>query len=114
MPRVDYNWLRQRLSIQDILERMHWHSSEQRGHQHRGPCPLCGDTSNGSASSRRCFSVNFARHIFRCFRCQRHGNALDLWAFHQQLPLHQAAHDLLQILTQPSSNHETTRHKPPT
>ena len=113
MPSVDYNWLRQRLSIQDILERMHWHSSEQRGHQHRGPCPLCEQTSNGGPSSRRCFSVNFARNIFRCFHCHRQGNALDLWACHQQLTLHEAATQLLQILNQPSSNHETTHGRPP-
>jgi DNA primase len=113
MPNIDYNWLRRRLRIQDILEWMHWHSSEQRGHQHRGPCPLCGQTSDGSRSSQRCFSVNFARNIFRCFHCHRQGNALDLWAFHQQLPLHQAANQLLQILSQPSSNPKTKHRKPP-
>ena len=112
MPSVDYHWLRQHLNIQDILQRMHWHASEQRGDQRRVPCPFCGYTSPGSPSSWRCFSVHFARNIFHCFHCHRRGNALDLWADYQQLPLHEAAHHLLQILNQPSSNHETTDHKP--
>ena len=113
MPSVDYHWLRQHLSIQDLLRRLQWTSWERRGDQHRGPCPFCAPTSNGGPSSRRCFSVNFARNIFRCFHCQRQGNALDLWACHQQLTVHEAASQLLQILDPPSRNHETTRGQPP-
>ena len=113
MPSIDYHWLRQRLSIQDILHWLHWHSTERRGPQHRGPCPLCGTTPPSSPSARRCFSVNFARNLFHCFRCHRHGNALDLWAYHQQLPLHEAAHQLQQALNHLSRNHQTDSQQPP-
>ena len=113
MPSIDYHWLRQRLSIQDILHRMDWQAREQRGPQHRGPCPLCGQMSHSNPSSRRCFSVNFARNHFRCFACHRQGNALDLWAYHQQLPLHEAATRLVQILSPQSGNCETASHQPP-
>lgn len=114
MPSVDYHWLRRHLSIAALLERLHWRSAERRGDQHRGPCPLCGPALPGGPSSRRCFSVNFARNIFRCFHCHRQGNALDLWAYHQQLPLHAAAQQLLPLLESPSSNRETTHRPPPT
>lgn len=112
MPSIDYHELRGRLRIQDVLQWMGWQSSEQRGDQHRGPCPLCGSTSHPSRSSRRCFSANFARQLFRCFHCHRGGNALDLWAYHQQLPLHAAAAQLLQLLNTPSSNHANAPGQP--
>jgi hypothetical protein len=113
MPSVDYLWLRRHLSIQDLLRRMHWTSVERRGDQHRGPCPFCAPTSQGGPSWRRCFSVNFARNIFRCFHCQRQGNTLDLWACHQQLPLHEAASQLLRMLDPQPSNRETPPGQPP-
>jgi DNA primase len=112
MPSIDYHELRGRLKIQDVLQWMHWHSSEQRGDQRRGPCPLCGSTSHPSRSSKRCFSVNFDRNIFHCFHCHRGGNALDLWASHQQLSLHAAAAQLLQLLNPTSSNCENSPAQP--
>ena len=42
----------------------------------------------------RCFSANLNDHTFRCFKCQRSGNALDLWATAQGLPPYDAALDL--------------------
>ena len=62
--------------------------------QQRGPCPLHGSTSGTS----RCFSANLDEHIFHCFKCGRSGNALDLWAQANHLPIYDAAIDLCERL----------------
>ena len=63
--------------------------------QQRGACPLHGSTT-GTA---RCFSVNTNAHTFHCFKCNRSGNALDLWANANRLSIYDAAIDLCQRLS---------------
>ena len=77
--------------------------------QQRGACPLPGCTA-GAAS---CFSVNTNAHTFHCFRCNRSGNALDLWAAANRLSIYDAALDFCQrlniplpILAPPTANRE--------
>jgi DNA primase len=65
--------------------------------QQCGPCPLHGSTSGTS----RCFSVNLAKQTFHCFKCNRSGNALDLWAAANRLTPYDAALDLCQRLALP-------------
>jgi DNA primase len=65
--------------------------------QQRGACPLHSSTQ-GTA---RCFSVNTNAHTFHCFKCNRSGNALDLWAIANRLSVYDAAIDLCQRLNIP-------------
>lgn len=92
---VDYQYLRQQLSITAVLELLHYPPLIGTGAQQRGPCPLHNDQRRRST-----FSVNLEQGIFQCFarHCAAHGNALDLWAKATGLPIHQAALDLARKL----------------
>lgn len=84
--KLDYAAIRQRVSIREVLELIDFHPSHIRQNQWRGRCPLyrCESNTCGPGAMQdalqACFSVHLTRHIFRCFRCNRTGNALDLWA----------------------------------
>jgi transposase len=91
-PPVDYPFLREQLSIDQILRHFGLRDHMQ-GHngQVRGPCPI---HAAHSASSRT-FSVNLTKNVFQCFdsACQAQGNALDLWRTLRHLSLYEAALD---------------------
>ena len=89
---VDYRFLRQQLSIADVLRLLHYPQTLiGTGTQVRGPCPLHKDQRRKST-----FSVNLEKGIFQCFarECGAHGNALDLWAKANSQTIHEAALDL--------------------
>jgi transposase len=89
---VDYRYLRQQLSIADVLKLLHYPQPLMgTGAQVRGPCPLHDDQRRRST-----FSVNLEKGIFQCFarECAAHGNALDLWAKVTGQSIHQAALEL--------------------
>ena len=94
MPAIDYAAIRRRIAIRRVLELIAYQPTSMRGDQWRGPCPLDYHASAGDRD--RCFSVNLARNIFRCFRCQSSGNQLDLWAASTRQPLYSASIDLCQ------------------
>ena len=89
---IDYNELRRRVTIAQVLELAGWKPlrREVGRTQLRGACPV-----HGSQDTRgRVFSVNSARNIFRCFKCGAGGNQLDLWFTLSSLPPYEAAIDL--------------------
>jgi transposase len=88
---VDYQYLRQQLSITAVLGLLNYSQPRIGTVQQRGPCPLHHDKRRRST-----FSVNLEQGLFQCFarHCAARGNALDLWAKATGLPLHQAALDL--------------------
>jgi len=94
MPGVDFPWLRQRITMPDVLQLLQFETTFRRGDQWRGPCPVHGSRSPGSRS----FSVNVRLGRYRCFRCGSHGNALELWAAVHHLSVYAAAVDLCQQL----------------
>lgn len=96
-PAVDFAAVRAAVTIVQVLALLGFRPHTDRAGQQRGPCPLHG-TNGGTA---RCFSVNTHTHCFHCFKCNRSGNALDLWAQAQRLPIHAAAVDLCQRLNIP-------------
>ena len=96
---LDYAAIRQRIPIRCVLLLFAYEPTHRRGHQWRGPCPLPGCPPSADTSNRRCFSVNVQRHLFRCFRCGRSGNQLDLWARATGLSLYPATLDLCQRLS---------------
>ena len=85
---IDYAAIRSRIPMVQILAMISFRPTYQRGDQWRGLCPVC------HGSNDRCFSVNVQRNIFRCFRCQRSGNQLDLWSAITGLALYDATLDL--------------------
>lgn len=114
MPGIDYRRLKSKLRIAELLARMGWRPSAGHGEQLRGPCPFCGGRAeHREASSRRSvsrheFSVHTARHLFHCFRCRRSGNALDLWALHRGLPIHEAALELVDDMHDSDAHNQAT------
>ena len=91
---IDFAQLNAQLNIHDVLKLLGFEPRTVSGSQLRGACPFHG-TRGGTA---RCFSANTAKNVFHCFKCGRHGNALDLWSTAQGLTPYDAALDLSQRL----------------
>jgi len=91
---IDYRELRSRIGIRQVLDLIGWHAATVHAVQLRGPCPL----HRSSNTKSRTFSVNVDRDIFRCFKCSRAGNQLDLYAALTDLPLYDAATELCEQL----------------
>ena len=87
---IDYRRLRELIPVARVLEVAAWTPTRGRGRQVRGVCPLHEPKSARSAD----FSVNLARHIWKCFQCGKGGNQIDLWSALTQLPIYEAALDL--------------------
>jgi transposase InsO family protein len=94
-PALDFAAIRATVTIAAVLQLLG--CSVGTRSQHRGPCPLHGSTSGTS----RCFSANFDKNVFHCFKCGNSGNALDLWARAKNLSLYDAAVDLCERLNLP-------------
>jgi transposase InsO family protein len=88
-PAIDFDAVKAAVTIAAVLQLLGC-SLRGRGDQKRGPCPLHGSTSGTS----RCFSAHLDRNAFHCFKCGRHGNALDLWAAATRQTPYDAAVDL--------------------
>jgi transposase InsO family protein len=93
-PAIDFQALRATITIAEVLALLGFSPRSDHAGQQRGPCPLHGSTQ-GTA---RCFSVNTHSHTFHCFKCNRSGNALDLWTAANSLSIYDAALDLCQRL----------------
>ena len=94
MPGVDFNRLRAEITMEEVLNLLHFEPARRAGEQWSGRCPLHGSTSNRRLS----FSVNVAIARYRCHQCDSQGNQLDLWAAATKLSLHSAAIDLCHAL----------------
>jgi transposase len=89
-PRVDYAFLREQITMEQVLAHLGLLSQLRGGgQQRRGACPL----HSHAGAADRTFSVNLTKNIFRCFHaeCGARGNALDLWGAVHRLPLYDAA-----------------------
>jgi hypothetical protein len=96
-PAIDFVAVRAAITIAQVLTLLGFLPRSDHAGQQRGPCPLHGST----AGTARCFSVNTNAHTFHCFKCNRSGNALELWAAGQRLSIYDAAIDLCQRLNIP-------------
>jgi putative transposase len=105
-PSIDFDAVRAAISMAAVLQLLGC-SIQARGSQHRGPCPLHGSTSGTS----RCFSAHLDQHIFHCFKCNRSGNALDLWAQATNQTPYDAALDLCDRLHIPVPMQLPTRNR---
>jgi hypothetical protein len=52
----------------------------------------------GSSGVDRNFLANTQRNIYRCFKCNQSGNAIDLWSHYRRLPIYEAAQELEALL----------------
>jgi transposase len=89
-PQVDFAFLRQQVSMTQVLEHLGLLGNLRgRGLQRRGPCPI----HRPANAADRTFSVHLGKNAFQCFHadCTAHGNVLDLWAAVHHLPLYEAA-----------------------
>jgi len=89
-PRVDFAWLRQQVTMEQVLQHLGvLDGLRGRGQQRRGPCPIHSQPQD----SERTFSAHLGKNVFQCFHadCAAQGNVLDLWAAVQRLPLYEAA-----------------------
>ena len=89
-PAIDFAAVNAAITLAAVLQLLGFQANSKQGAQQRGPCPLHGSTSGTS----RCFSANLDEQNFHCFKCGRSGNALDLWAQANRLPIYEAAIDL--------------------
>ena len=76
MPGVDFEVLRKRISMADVLRLLEFQACSRRGDQLRGPCQVHGSSNPQSRS----FSANLRLGRYHCFRCGSPGNALELWS----------------------------------
>jgi hypothetical protein len=92
-PKVDFAFVRQQVSMEQVLDRLGI-GNRLRGHgqQRRGPCPI----HSGGTDTAPTFSVHLGKNVFQCFQaaCGAHGNVLDLWAAVRRQSLYEAARDL--------------------
>jgi putative transposase len=93
-PPIDFAAVRAAISLAAVLQLLGFKANSIKGAQQRGPCPLHGSTSGTSRS----FSANLSLNAFRCFKCHRQGNALDLWAQATNQTPYDAAVDLCERL----------------
>jgi len=93
-PAIDFAAVRDAITIAQVLALLGFVPRFDHAGQQRGACPLHGSTPGAA----RCFSVNTNAHLFHCFKCNRSGNALDLWSIANRLSIYDAAIDLCQRL----------------
>jgi DNA primase len=94
MPGVNFQMLRERIAMREVLRLLPFQARVQRGDQGRGPCPVHGSRNRQSRS----FSVNVRLGRYQCFVCGSRGNALELWSAVRGVQLHTAAVELCQLL----------------
>jgi len=94
MPGVNFDLLRERISIVDVLRLLDLTACGRQGDQLRGPCPVHGSSSPRSRS----FTVNVRLGRYYCHRCGSGGNALELWAAVRGVSVYAAAIELCRSL----------------
>jgi len=94
MPGVDFQVLREQITIQEVLRLLQFEPTARHGDQWRGPCPVHGSSNPRSRS----FSVNVRLGRYHCFACGSRGHALELWSAVQGVSLYTAAVELCELL----------------
>jgi hypothetical protein len=92
-PWINFAHVRAQLPLERMLAHLGLLDKLQgRSRSRRGPCPLHDGGSRGKT-----FSVHLDNNVFQCFdpKCGIKGDVIDLWAAVKQLPLREAALDLV-------------------
>jgi transposase len=104
-PRIDFAFLRQQVSMEQVLRHLGLlEGLRGRGQQRRGPCPIHAQPNDTQPT----FSAHLGKHMFQCFHvdCRAQGNVLDLWAAIHKLPLYEAALHLAATFNLPRNREE--------
>jgi transposase len=104
-PKVDFAFLRQQVSLEQVLGHLGLLGQLRGGgEQRRGPCPV----HSHPGDRERTFSVHMGKNTFRCFQadCGVQGNVLDLWSAIHRLPLYDAALHLAETFGLPRNREE--------
>ena len=94
MAGVDFNALRNEITMEQVLNQLGFEAISRSGDQLHGACPVHGSSTPKS----RTFSVNLSTGRYYCHKCQSKGNQIELWAAVHQLPIYEAALDLCRKL----------------
>jgi DNA primase len=94
MPGIDFDQVKRLISMDDVLNELHWRPLSRTGAEERGRCPIHGSTNPRSRS----FAVNRTANLFCCFSCGAGGNHLDLFMSAAKLDIHAAAAELCRRL----------------
>lgn len=87
MPGINFDIVREAISMQQVLGLLRFQSRNRSGDQWRGPCPVHGSRSPTSRS----FSVNVTEGRYYCHACHSGGHQLELWAAVHHICLYDAA-----------------------
>ena len=94
MPGIDYQRVREAISMEDVLGLLCYEPTLRRGDQWYGSCPF----HESPASQRTVFAIHVVRNCYYCHKCHRKGNQLTLWASISKTPLHGATIELCERL----------------
>lgn len=95
MPSVDFDAVKRTVTLGEVLYLIGWKYRFRERGDVLGWCPLCGF----GLGWERCFRVRGER--WKCYRCERSGGALDLYAQAKGKPLLPAVKELLARLGKP-------------
>jgi transposase len=93
-PKVDFRYLCQQITMEQVLSRLGiFELFKGTAEQRRGPCPVHADAPATLPAKKHTCSVQLGKNLFHCFKadCAAQGNVLDLWAAVHRLPLYEAA-----------------------
>lgn len=93
MPGIDFNQLRNELTMEQVLTALGFKATRRSGQQLKGPCPV-----HGSSAGSESLSVNVDTGRYFCHKCRSHGNPMELWAAVHKLTIYQASLDLCRAL----------------
>jgi transposase len=119
-PRVDFLYLRQQVTMEQVLGHLGILGLfKGTGEQRRGPCPVHGEAPATMPAQKHTCSIQLGKNIFQCFKadCATQGNILDLWAAVHRLPLYEAALHLAATFHLPRNREEEpvlAAQRPPT
>ena len=94
MPGVDFDRLRREITVEQVLNLVHFEPKTRTGPQWYGRCPV----HPLKCRRPRSFSVNVHLKRYHCHQCRCRGNQIELWADITNLPIHNAAVDLCRTL----------------
>lgn len=98
MPGVNFEKVREQVSLSDVLRLLDFEPTSVRGDQVRGRCPLHGTSEDGDRGRGHAFSANVRLGRYRCFKCGSRGHALELWCSARQISLFAGTIELCELL----------------
>lgn len=84
---VDFTQLKTLVTIENVVALLNL-PLKKSGEQLRGACPICED------DNPRAFVITPAKQLFYCFKCEKGGDQIQLFAEVKKLDVKQAANDL--------------------